>query len=98
MKTKSAYLILALTLITAPLLPGTASADGGRNWDGNSRWEQRGHHDDRGHHGRDWGRHGHDKGLHGKGYRGPTVAYRDHPVWYGPSWDGLTIIYNGRWH
>lgn len=95
MKTKPAYLLLALTLIAAPLFPAAASAHGGRDLSGHSRWDQWGHHDRR-HHGHDWSRHGHHESRHGKGYREPRVVYRDRPVRYRSGWDGLTIIYNGR--
>lgn len=107
MKMKPAFLILSLTLITVPLLPGTVSAHGGGDRDHHSGWDHRGHddrgHDHRGHHGHGWGDHGHHNGWHGKGFREPEVVYRVRPVVPMPvvpalGLDGLTIIYNGRFH
>lgn len=101
MKTKPAFLILALSLIAAPLFPGTALADGGkRDWASSPRWHHEGRHDHgrRGHE-RDWDRHRyHGHHHHGSDRRWePRIVYRDLPDRYRSSRNGLTIIYNGSW-
>ncbi len=98
MKTKHAFLILALTLIAAPLIPGTAAAHGGgRDWDRSSRWHHEGPHD----HGRRGDRDWNDRRDHGHRHDrddwwGPRVVYRDLPHRHRHSRSDLTIIYNGR--